>query len=66
MPKGIIKFFNDSKGYGFIRSDERDALFVHYSSIQEDGYRTLKEGEEVCFEIKDGQRGPEAVNVCKI
>lgn len=66
MLKGIIKFFNDSKGYGFIESDERDSIFVHYSSIQQDGYRTLREGEEVCFEIKDGQRGPEAVNVSKI
>jgi CspA family cold shock protein len=66
MPRGVIKFFNDSKGYGFITSDETDSIFVHYSSIQADGYRTLKEGEEVLFEIKDGQRGPEAVNVSKI
>ena len=66
MFRGVIKFFNDSKGYGFIQSDERDSIFVHYSSIQEAGYRTLREGEEVCFEIRDGQRGLEAVNVCKV
>ncbi len=66
MPKGIIKFFNDKKGYGFIEIDEKNAVFVHYSSIQKDGYKTLEEGEEVWFDLKESQRGLEAVNVHKI
>ena len=66
MPKGIIKFFNDTKGYGFIEIDEKDTVFVHYSSIQKDGYKTLEEGEEVWFDLKESQRGLEAVNVHKI
>lgn len=63
MPRGIIRFFNDRKGYGFIESDENEAIFVHYSSIQKDGYKTLKEGEEVRFDVTESHRGLEAVNV---
>lgn len=66
MPRGIIKFFNENKGYGFIESDQRDSIFVHYSAIKQDGYKTLKEGEEVWFDIRQGKRGLEAVNVHKI
>lgn len=66
MPRGIIKFFNESKGYGFIESDQRDNIFVHYSAIKQDGYKTLREGEEVWFDVRQGQRGLEAVNVHKI
>ena len=66
MPRGIIKFFNESKGYGFIESDQRDNIFVHYSAIKQEGYKTLKEGEEVWFDVRQGQRGLEAVNVHKI
>ena len=66
MPKGIIKFFNERRGYGFITSDEKQDIFVHHSAIQEEGYRTLKEGEEVHFDIKEGKRGLEAVNVQKM
>lgn len=66
MPRGIIKFFNESKGYGFIESDRRDNIFVHYSAIKQGGYRTLREGEEVWFDVRQGHRGLEAVNVHKI
>lgn len=58
--KGIVKFFNNAKGYGFIGRDDAPDVFVHYSAIQSDGYRTLKEGDEVEFEIIEGQRGPQA------
>ena len=66
MPRGFIKFFNDRKGYGFIESERKDTVFVHHSAIMEVGYKTLREGEEVWFEIREGQRGLEAVNVHKI
>lgn len=66
MPRGIIKFFNEQKGYGFIESDQKDSIFVHHSSIKQEGYRTLKEGQEVWFDVRQSQRGLEAVNVHKI
>jgi CspA family cold shock protein len=66
MPKGVIKFFNDNKGYGFIEGDDNTPIFVHHSSILQGGYKTLQEGEEVCFDIKQSRRGVEAVNVQKI
>jgi len=66
MPQGVIKFFNDRKGYGFIESDGKDAIYVHYSSIRKGGYKTLKEGEEVWFDVKESQRGLEAVDVHEI
>ena len=66
MPRGIIKFFNETKGYGFIESDQKDNIFVHHSSIKKDGYKTLEEGQEVWFDVREGQRGLEAVNVHKI
>jgi len=63
---GKVKWFNNSKGWGFIeRSGETD-VFVHYSSIEEEGFRTLKEGEDVDFEIIDGPKGPQAENVRKV
>ncbi len=64
---GKVKWFNNTKGYGFIEYDgsERD-VFVHYSAIQGDGYRTLKEGQAVEFELKEGPRGPQAEEVVKV
>jgi len=66
MPRGVIKFFNDLKGYGFIESDSRGAIYVHHSSIRANGYKSLREGEEVWFDVVEGQEGVEAVNVRKI
>jgi CspA family cold shock protein len=66
MPRGIIKFFNETKGYGFIESDQEDSIFVHHSAIKKGGYKTLQEGQEVWFDVRRGRRGVEAVNVHKI
>ena len=63
MPAGTVKWFNDAKGYGFIQSSEGRDVFVHQSEIKADGYRTLKEGSKVEFEITDGAKGPKATNV---
>ena len=63
--KGTVKWFNDSKGYGFIRPNAGDDVFVHHSSIVGDGFRTLAEGEEVEFEVRDGERGAQAANVVR-
>lgn len=60
---GTVKWFNDAKGYGFITKDEGGDLFVHYSSIEMDGFKTLQEGQKVEFEIGQGQKGPQAENV---
>lgn len=65
MTKGIVKWFNDKKGYGFINEDGGRDIFVHFSSIEMDGYKSLAEGEQVRFEIEDSERGPEARNVRK-
>ncbi|MFA5692139.1 MAG: cold shock domain-containing protein [Acholeplasmataceae bacterium] len=64
--KGTVKWFDASKGYGFITADDGKEVFVHYSAIQTDGYKTLAEGDEVEFEIKTGDRGEQADNVSKI
>ena len=66
MPRGVIKYFNDTRGYGFIESDERENIFVHFSAIKEPGYQTLEEGQKVWFDVREGQRGLEAVNVHKL
>jgi cold shock protein len=62
---GIVKWFNNSKGYGFIGRDDGPDVFVHYSAIVGDGYRTLQEGDPVEFEIVQGPKGPQAANVKK-
>lgn len=63
MLQGKVKWFSDAKGYGFIEVDGRKDVFVHYSAIQKQGYKTLAEGEIVKFEIEDGQKGPQAAQV---
>lgn len=63
--KGKVKWFNNSKGYGFIGRDDGPDVFVHYSAIAGDGYRTLQEGDSVEFEIVQGPKGPQAANVSK-
>lgn len=68
MVKGTVKWFNNQKGYGFISPDEegKKDVFVHHSAIQGEGYKTLDEGQAVEFEIKQGPKGEEAVNVVKL
>ncbi len=66
MPNGIVKWFSDKKGYGFIEQEEEGDVFVHFSAIQMDGFKTLAEGDHVTFDIERGQRGPAAKNVVKI
>ena len=63
MVKGVVKWFNEKKGYGFLSQEDGDDVFVHYSSIQGDGFKTLKEGDPVEFEVQEGSKGPQAVNV---
>jgi cold shock protein len=63
MPKGTVKFFNDQKGFGFISIDGEEDLFVHFSNIVGSGRRTLVDGQEVEFELGEGRKGPEAVDV---
>jgi len=63
--EGTVKWFSDKKGYGFITQDGQDDIFVHYSSIQGEGFRTLREGEKVEFEMVTGERGMKATNVIK-
>lgn len=67
MKKGKVKWFNASKGFGFINTDgETRDIFVHYSSIQMDGYKVLKEGEAVQFSLEEGPKGPTAANVVRV
>ena len=60
---GTVKWFNDAKGFGFISREEGDDCFVHYSSINSDGFKTLHEGQQVEFNITEGQKGPQAENI---
>ena len=63
MVKGTVKWFNDKKGFGFLSREEGDDVFVHHTSIQAEGFKSLREGQEVEFEVQDGPKGPQAVNV---
>lgn len=65
MATGKVKWFNAEKGFGFITLEDGTDVFVHYSAIQTDGFRTLKENEEVSFDITDTDRGPQAANVIR-
>ncbi|WP_368993097.1 cold-shock protein CspD [Caldifermentibacillus hisashii] len=66
MQNGKVKWFNNEKGYGFIEVEGGNDVFVHFTAIQGDGYKTLEEGQEVSFYIVEGNRGPQAANVVKL
>ncbi len=66
MAQGIVKWFSDKKGFGFIEQEEGGDIFVHHSAITMDGFRTLSEGDRVSFEVENGARGPSAKNVSKL
>ncbi|MCY7564096.1 cold-shock protein CspD [Bacillus safensis] len=66
MQNGKVKWFNNEKGFGFIEVEGGDDVFVHFTAIEGDGYQSLEEGQEVSFEIVEGNRGPQAANVTKL
>jgi len=66
MKTGIVKWFNAEKGYGFISIQGEDDVFVHFSAINSEGFRTLEEGQEVQFEVVQGAKGPQAANVVRL
>lgn len=66
MAEGTVKWFNDAKGFGFIQQDGGPDVFVHFSSISSEGFKSLAEGERVVFDVTQGQKGPQAANVRKI
>jgi CspA family cold shock protein len=66
MNKGTVKWFNNQKGYGFISDESGKDVFVHYSGLTGDGFKSLEEGQNVEFDVQDGAKGPQAVNVVKL
>jgi len=66
VAKGTVKWFNDSKGFGFITKEDGADIFVHYSDIQDNGFKSLSEGQAVSFEVTEGPKGPKAANVVKV
>ncbi|ACG61516.1 TPA: cold-shock protein [Streptococcus equi subsp. zooepidemicus] len=66
MAQGTVKWFNAEKGFGFISTENGQDVFAHFSAIQSDGFRSLDEGQRVTFDVEDGQRGPQAVNITKL
>ncbi|HOI15700.1 MAG: cold-shock protein [Geobacteraceae bacterium] len=66
MANGVVKWFNDSKGFGFIEQENGEDVFVHFSSIQGEGFKTLSEGQAVSFDVVQGAKGPQAANVVKL
>jgi cold shock protein len=66
MKNGTVKWFNASKGFGFITDEEGKDIFVHFSALQMDGFKVLDEGDKVEFEVVDGEKGPQATNVVKL
>ncbi len=65
MEQGTVKWFNADKGFGFIEREDGDDVFVHFSAIQSDGFKSLEEGQKVTFDVEQGNRGPQATNVQK-
>ena len=65
MNNGTVKWFNADKGFGFITGEDGNDVFAHFSAIQTDGFKTLDEGQKVTFDVEDGPRGPQAVNIQK-
>ena len=66
MSKGTVRWFNNQKGYGFIKDENENDIFVHFSGLNMEGFKTLSEGEEVEFDVIESEKGPQAVNVTKI
>lgn len=66
MAQGTVKWFNAEKGFGFISTEEGQDVFAHFSAIQSEGFKTLDEGQKVEFDVEEGQRGPQAVNITKL
>lgn len=66
MSEGTVKWFNDGKGFGFIEQEDGPDVFVHFSEIQDEGFKTLEEGQKVSFEVTQGQKGPQASKVIKM
>ena len=66
MARGRVKWFNENKGFGFIEQEDGADVFVHFSAIQQEGFKTLNEGEELEFDITEGEKGPQASNVRKV
>ena len=66
MSKGTVKWFNNQKGYGFISDEQGNDVFVHYSGINIDGFKSLEEGQAVEFDVVEGEKGPQATNVTKL
>jgi len=66
MPRGRVKWFNENKGYGFIEQENGADVFVHFSAINQEGFKTLSEGEEVEFDVTEGEKGPQAANVVRV
>ncbi|MDF2942434.1 MAG: cold-shock DNA-binding domain protein [Herbinix sp.] len=66
MNKGTVKWFNNQKGFGFISDEQGNDVFVHYSGLNMDGFKSLEEGQEVQFEVTQGAKGPQAINVTRV
>jgi CspA family cold shock protein len=66
LENGTVKWFNNKKGFGFIQRESGPDLFVHFTSIKAEGFKSLNEGDEVSFEVEEGERGPKAVNVSRL